>query len=122
MDRLFSSSQQMLPRRGLTLKSSSLSCVTRWTTPQPFDRYPHGPAATYPINIWRVTVIFPFGPPAYTNLHHLRRPYFTVHGSRDKWFLCAKVYRPDLVTWEVIYNVTAGVRLNEYSELLNVVV
>ena len=59
-------------------------------------------------------MLFPSGPPAYTNLHYARHPYLAVDGSCDKWFLCAKVCRPDLVTWEVVYNVTAGVLSNDY--------
>ena len=52
MDRLFSSSQQTLSQRGLPLKSSALSYITRWMTPQPFHCYPHSPVAAYPVNIW----------------------------------------------------------------------
>ena len=53
--------------------------------------------------------------------------YLAVHGHYDKWFLCAKVYRPDLITWTAVYNVTAGVPSYDYSVdtcypvLLNVV-
>ena len=41
--------------------------------------------------------------------------YSTLTGHYDEWFLCAKVYRPDLITWRVVYNVTAGVSSNDYS-------
>lgn len=70
----------------------------------------------------------PSGAPAYTNLHDPQLPYLAVHGHYDKWSLCAKVYRPDLITWRVVYNATAGVPSNDYSVdtcysvLLNVVV
>ena len=73
-------------------------------------------------------MVFPSGTSDYTNLRHLQHPYLAAHGSYNKWFLSAKVYRPDLVTWEVVYDVTAGVPSNDYSVdtcysvLLNVVV
>lgn len=66
--------------------------------------------------------------PAYANFHNLQHPYLAVHGHYDRWFLCAKIYRPDLITWRVVYDVTAGVSSYDYSVdtcypvLLNVVV
>ncbi|KAF9784550.1 hypothetical protein BJ322DRAFT_1064996 [Thelephora terrestris] len=53
-------------------------------------------------------------------------PYLAVHGHHDKWFLCAKVYRPDFITWRVVYDVTPGVPSYSvdtcHSVLLNIVV
>lgn len=72
-------------------------------------------------------MVSPSGASAYANLQRLQHSYLAVHGSYDKWFLCAKVYRPDLMTWKVVYDVTAGVSSNDYSVdtcypvLLNVV-
>ena len=84
-------------------------------------------ATIYPASI--LQVLFTFSPStlSLTTFRDSQYPYLTVHEHFDKWFLCAKVYRPDLITWRVVYDANPGVPSRDYvvdtcySVLLNIV-
>ena len=130
VDHPLSSSRQMPFQRELPLKSSALLYVVRLMSPGASDCFffllqpNNNVSGQHPVSICG----FSFRAPVYTNLHDLQHPYLAVHGHYNLWFLCAKIYRPDLITWVVVYNVTAGVTSDDYSVdtcysvLLNVVV
>ena len=68
----------------------------------------------YPASI--LQVLFTFSPTlSLTIFRDSQHPYLAVHGHFNKWFLCAKVYRRDLITWRVVYDITPGVPSRDYS-------